>query len=299
VSIKRCPNRASGASASKHGVSPWECGAGAVEWGVRGLRSLLAAGLAGTLAAGAGLGLTACGSDPPAGATPTGSPSGPPPPETDARAVLAGRAAAAKDLRYAAMYTLTSGDRPDRMVVVTRAADGGWRVDIPGGALGGTADVSVARTRDGLFQCGLTSADGLAQPACVRVAGRNGDLLGDADPWVQHIFVDWLEVLTDRTAAIAVTTAKGLRGVPGDCFSVESNSASLAEPLDVGIYCYGADGMLTGARLGFGTLRLTGEPAPPPPSVTLPGTVVDGEPLPIASPPPPPTTAPPSTFPSP
>jgi hypothetical protein len=125
------------------------------------------------------------------------------------------------------------------------------------------------------------------------VAGREGHLPARIDPWVQHVFVDWLEVLTDRTAAIAVTGAKRLRGVRGDCFSVESNSASLAEPLDVGIYCYGADGMLTGARLGFGTLRLTGEPAPAPPTITLPGTVVDGGPLPIASPPPPPTTEPP------
>jgi len=269
-----------------------------VEWGVRGLRPLLAASLAGTLTAGAGLSLGACGSDPPAGAAPTGSPSAPPPGETDARALLAGRAAAAKDLRYAALYTLASGDRPDRTVVVTRAADGDWRVDIPGGALGGTADVSVARTREGLFQCGLTSPDGMVQPACVRVAGRDGDLPGDADPWVQHIFVDWLEVLTDRSAAISVSGAKRLKGVRGDCFSVESNSASLAEPLDVGIYCYGSDGMLTGARLGFGTLRLTGAPAPPPPDITLPGTIVDGEPLPIASPPPP-TIDPSSAAPSP
>ncbi|HEU5107198.1 MAG TPA: hypothetical protein VFT95_01340 [Micromonosporaceae bacterium] len=258
---------------------------------VLGLRPLLAASLAGTLTAGAAL--AGCGSDEPSVAAPTASTGIPTPGEADARAQLAARAAAAKDQRYAAMYSLSTGDRPDRVVVVTRAKDGGWRVDVPGGALGGTADVSVARTREGLFQCGLASTDGLFQPACVRVAGRDGDLDGDVDPWVQHIFVDWLEVLTDRTAAIAVSTAKRLRGVRGDCFSVESNSASLAEPLDVGIYCYSNDGLLTGARLGFGTLKLSGEPAAPPSEITLPGPVVDGEPLPIASPPPPPTTAPP------
>jgi hypothetical protein len=211
----------------------------------------------------------------------------------DARTQLAARAAAAKDRRYAAIYTLASGDRPDRSVVVTRAADGGWRVDIPGGALGGTADVSVARTRDGLFQCALPSAENPISPACVRVAGRNGQLRGDVDPQVQHVFVDWLEVLTDRRAAIAVSTARRLDGVRGACYSVESNSVSLTLPLDVGIYCYDADGMLTGARVSFGTLSLVGQPAPAPPSVSLPGAVVDGEPLPMVAPPQP--TLPPAS----
>ena len=70
---------------------------------------------------------------------------------------------------------------------------------------------------------------------------------------------------------------------------MESNSASLAAPLDVGIYCYAADGTLTGARLGFGTLVLASAPTAAPPAVTLPGPMVDGEPLPMTSPPPPPT----------
>jgi hypothetical protein len=253
-----------------------------------------------------------------------------------ARAQLAARAAAAKDRRYAALFTLATPGRADRTVVVTRATDGGWRVDIPGGARGGTADVSVARTRDGLFQCALPSAEHPVEPRCVRVAGRNGQLPDRVDPRVQHVFVDWLEILTDRQAAIAVSTARpltaatgagaggatdaeggteageggdpaaaegaaagdvqaqaggaggGAAAATGDCFSVESSSASLPPPIDVGIYCFSTDGMLTGARLGFGTLLPVGAPAPAPPAITLPGAVVDGEPLSMASPPPPP-----------
>jgi hypothetical protein len=255
--------------------------------------SALSAGLAGTIAAG----LAGCGGDPPAGAAPTGqaTPTGVP----DARAQLAARAAAAKDQRYAALYALISGDRPDRTVVVTRAQDGDWRVDIQGGALGGTADVSMVRNRDGLYQCALPSAERPISPVCVRVAGRNGRPAADVDPRVQHVFVDWLEVFTDRGAAVAVSPAKRLRGVRGDCFAVESNSASLAVPLDLGIYCFAADGTLTGARLAWGSLVLTGEPTPAPPSITLPGAVVDDDPLPMASPPPPPTTAPPTATPTP
>ena len=220
-------------------------------------------------------------------ASPTPLPTGP----TEARAQLAARAAAAKDRRLVAVYTLSSANRADRTVVVTRATDGSWRVDVPGGALGGTADTSVARTRDGLFQCALSAIDDLAVPACVRVAGVNGRLPARFDPRVQHVFTDWLEVLTDRRAALAVSRARQLPGVRGACFSVESNSASLAAPLDVGIYCYATDGTLTGARLGFGTLVLAGTPTPPPPAVTLPGPTVDRAPLPMTSPPPPsPTT---------
>jgi hypothetical protein len=70
-------------------------------------------------------------------------------------------------------------------------------------------------------------------------------------------------------------------------------------PLDVGIYCFAGDGTLTGARLAWGSLVLIGEPTPGPPSITLPGPVVDGDPLPMASPPPPPTTAPPTVTPTP
>jgi hypothetical protein len=234
--------------------------------------------------------LAGCGSDPvPAGAA-APSASAVPTEPTEARDVLAARAAAAKDRRMVAFYTLSTTDRADRTVTVTRAVDGGWRVDIPGGALDGTADVAVARTREGLFQCELPSAQRPVGPSCVRVSGPKGRLAAAADPRVQHVFVDWLDVLTDRGAAIAVTATRPLPGVRGSCFSVETNAASLAAPLDVGIYCYDRDGTLTGARLGFGTLMLAGAPAAAPPAVTLPGPVVGGEPLPMVSPTPTPST---------
>jgi hypothetical protein len=232
--------------------------------------------------------LTACGADAPIperSATRAAVPTAP----TRARAQLAARAAAAEDHRMLALYTLATPGRPDRTIAVVRANDGSWRVDIPGGALGGTADVSVTQTRDGLFQCALPSVERLVTASCVRVAGPGGRLPSAYDPRIQHPFTDWLAVLTDRRAALAVSNAPPLPGVPGGCFSVESTSASLAAPLDAGIYCYADDGVLTGAKLRFGTLTLAGTPGPAPPTVDLPGPVAAGEPLPMAAPPPSPT----------
>ncbi|HWH01070.1 MAG TPA: hypothetical protein VNV66_17555, partial [Pilimelia sp.] len=236
--------------------------------------------------------LAGCADGTPAGAGTTAEPTAPattpvPTGPAGARERLAAHAAAAKDRSLVAYYTLASPDLPERTVAVTLAADGSWRVDIPGGALGGTADVAVVRTGEGRFQCALGSAERGIPPTCVRVSGRDGRLPARVDPRVQHAFTDWREVLTDRREALAVSTTAPLAGVRGDCFAVESNSASLTAPLDVGVYCYAADGVLTGARLGFGTLTLREAPGPGPATVTLPGPVVGGPPLPTASPPPP------------
>jgi hypothetical protein len=80
-----------------------------------------------------------CGSDatPPA-ATPSSAPvagtaAGA---AVEPRADLARRVAAAKDRRFVAAYAWTGSGAP-RTVTVTLAADGTWRVDIPGGAEGG------------------------------------------------------------------------------------------------------------------------------------------------------------------
>jgi hypothetical protein len=204
---------------------------------------------------------------------------------------VAARAPAAQDLVAVSFYTLRppEGDE-DRTVMVVRAADGGWRVDIAGGALGGTTDVTIAGTASGLFHCG---PDG-----CVQV----DELTPDVDPRVQHVFTDWLDVLTDRSAAVSVSAAAPPEGVSGQaraaesgdtqCFGVEPSAASLVPPLDAGVYCYQVDGTLTGAELELGTLTLTGSGDAAPPTVDLPGPVVAGEPLPTASPTPSPAPSP-------
>jgi hypothetical protein len=186
--------------------------------------------------------------------------------------------AAAQDKRYVAGYTLTTKGRAPRLVTVTVALDGSWLVSIPGGALGGTTDVAVADSTAGLFQC--------ATGGCVKVASARGRLPARYDPRVQHVFTDWLGVLADRQVALAVDAAAGLPGSRGQCFSVEPSSASLAAPLDPGIYCYANDGTLTAAALGLGTLVLSGTPSPAPPTAALPGPVVARDPLPVAGAPP-------------
>lgn len=236
--------------------------------------------------------LAGCAADPPATPPPAAGEDAVPEAETPARTQLAALAAAAQDRRLTASYTLSVNGRADRSVTVTIATDGGWRVDVPAGALGGTADVSVARTGEGLFQCALPSADRLVAPVCVRVAGPDGKIPARADPRVQHIFTDWVGVLTDRQAPLAVSVSRPLPGAGGTCFAVESTSASLKAPLEVGIYCFDADGTLTGARVDFGTLVLAGAPSAAPPTVTLPGPVVTGKPLGMATPPPPPSPSP-------
>lgn len=237
-------------------------------------------------------GVTACGDEAPA-TEPTPSASVPPGPE-DARIALAARAALAEDHRYAALYTLdVEGEQP-RSVLATVAADGSWRVDIPRGAQGGATDVSIAQTEAGVFQCALPSATHLITPSCVRVAEVGKRVPKQYDPKVQRVFRQWLPVFTDRQSALSVTAAQPLAGSTGSCFSIDTISASLSAPVDVGIYCYADDGLLTAVRVAFGTLTIASAPAAAPPAIDLPGPVVAGDPMGMSELPPPPATTSPS-----
>jgi hypothetical protein len=234
--------------------------------------------------------LTGCGGGKPQ-AEPPQTPV--PTPRQDARDLLAGSAATAKDRRYVASYRLRTHNRDDRTVTVALAADDSWVVSIPGGLLGGYADAAVFRSGDGLFQCSLgpsasTVADPVAPtvtPGCVKVKR----LTSGTDPRVQHVFTDWIDVMLDPAAPFSVAVAQRLEKAAGTCFSIESNSAALASPVDPGIYCYRADGTLTAARTSFGTIVLVGEPDAAPASIALPAPVVPGGPMSIAAPPPPPS----------
>ncbi|MEU8299147.1 hypothetical protein AB0C04_17920 [Micromonospora sp. NPDC048909] len=253
---------------------------GRLTTGPRRLRRLSLGALALTLPAF----LVACATDQPT----TPPPAEPEPVAVDAaRDELAGLAAAAQDRHLVASYTQTRAGQPDRTIVVTSANDGSWRVDVPGGALGGAADISLAATPDGLFQCGLPSAARPEPASCVRLGDRDDNLPRRLDPRVQHPFTDWLDVLTDRRAPLSVSPAKPLPGAGGACYSVETTSASLNAPLDVGIYCYEQDGTPTAVRTEHGTLKLAGPPGPAPVTVQLAGPVVESEPLGTSSPPPP------------
>ncbi|RQW97268.1 hypothetical protein DLJ59_29450 [Micromonospora inaquosa] len=236
--------------------------------------------------------LAACTSEQP----PAPPPADPGPVTVDAvRDELAALTAAAQDRHLVAQYVYGQAGQPDRTIVFTSANDGSWRVDVPGGALGGTADVSMAATADGLFQCALPSAGHTGSASCVRLGERDDAIPRRLDPRVQHPLTDWLNVLTDRRAPLAVAPAAAPEGVTGTCYSVDSTSASLNAPVDVGIYCYDRDGTPTGVRTGSGTLRLAAPPGPAPATVQLAGpVVVDREPLETAAPPTPDPTDSPS-----
>jgi len=242
--------------------------------------------------------LAACGS--PAPVTDPGTaeslPQSDPADSGTARVELAARAALAEDYRFSALYTWDVQGRAPRSVVATVATDGSWRVDIPGGALGGTADVSIVQNPEGVFQCALPSATNSINPGCVRVAGIGKRIPDEYDPKVQRVFRQWLTVFTNRQSPLSVVHALPLPGSQGKCFSVDGISASLSPPVDVGIYCYSETGLLTAVRVNFGTLTLASAAAAPP-KVDLPGPVTGGEPMGLSSPPPPPSLEP-STAPS-
>ncbi|GAB3865090.1 hypothetical protein [Dactylosporangium cerinum] len=148
----------------------------------------------------AGLLLAAC-----SGGTPVDPPSVPAtgvPAQPDPRGMLAARVAVAKDQRYIAAYTLVVQGKAPRSVLVTVATDRTWRVDIQGGALGGTADVAIANRPEGVYQCSINPASG-----CVRVAASNKKLPVSIDPRLQYVFTAWLDVLLDRQVPLAVAPA--------------------------------------------------------------------------------------------
>ncbi|WP_233513382.1 hypothetical protein [Micromonospora craterilacus] len=223
--------------------------------------------------------LAGCSADPPADPPPPPSAAPRPVGMDAARDELAALAAAAQDRHLVARYNLLADGAADRSILVTSANDGSWRVDVPGGALGGAADISLAATADGLFQCALPSAARPEPPSCVRLGERDDTLPRRLDPRVQHPFTDWLDVLTDRRAPLSVSPAMAPPGATGSCYSVETTAASINPPLDVGIYCFDADGTPTGVRAAFGTLTLAAPPEPAPATVQLAGPVVEGEPL--------------------
>jgi hypothetical protein len=247
-------------------------------------------GLSASVAALLTLGVAACGHDTPGPAptTPSPSPAGDAP---DARADLAGLATLAQDHAYAALYSLNDGDSTPRNVVATTAVDGTWRVDVSGGALGGTADVTIVSTKAGVYQCTVSSPQQPITPTCVRVADAGKRVPDAFDPEVEHLFRPALTVFTDRQAPLSVGAVQPLAGAKGSCFSVDTIAAALSAPVDVGIYCYTADGVLTAARVGFGTLTLVSTGAGPA-TVTLPGPEVPGQPMGTATPSAPPVVIP-------
>jgi hypothetical protein len=228
------------------------------------------------------LGLAACGHDDPGPAPTTAAPSVTDD-ASDARADLSGLATLAQDHAYAALYSMDGGNGVARNVVTTVGVDGTWRVDVSGGALGGTADVSIVSTRAGVYQCTVSSPQQPITPTCVRVADPGTKVPADYDPGVERLFRPALTVFTDRQAPLSVAAVQPLAGAKGSCFSVDTIAAALSAPVDVGIYCYTAEGLLTAARVDLGTLTLVSTGAGPA-TVALPGPEVQGQPMGTESP---------------
>lgn len=121
-------------------------------------------------------------------------------------------------------------------------------------------------------------------PVCVKVAAAGKPVPKKYDPVFEHIFTDWLAVMLDRTAPISVFPASRLAHSTGACYSVESSSASLAPVIDSGIFCFTPDGTLTAAKIGAGTLTISGPAVTAPPTTTLPAPISAGPAAPTKAP---------------
>jgi hypothetical protein len=237
-------------------------------------------------------------------------------PDNDASAAPAGPSdklaalvAALQDKRYVAAYTLQTDGQEDRSVLVSIATDDSWRVDVPAGALSGGANVSIISDQTGVYQCLLggpatnvappvapksspgaspspTSAPPpfYASPACVTAAAAGKSLPKRADPMLEHVFTDWLDVMIDRNSPILVFQAAQLPNSTGDCFSIEPSSASLAPPMSAGIFCFLSDGTLTAAAIAHNRLTIVGTPGAAPATNPLPGGLITGPIAPIIAP---------------
>ncbi|MCU7722337.1 hypothetical protein ODJ79_01280 [Actinoplanes sp. KI2] len=203
----------------------------------------------------------------------------------DSRADLIARATLAQDRAFAAVYTLTEdGNGRRHNVVATVGADGTWRVDVSHAMVGDTADVSIVSTAAGVFQCTVSSPTNPTTPSCVRVADPGKRVAKDYSPQVERLFRLWLPVFTDRQSALSVAEVKPLDGAQSTCFSIDSIAASIKAPVDIGIYCYAQDGVLTAARVDFGELKLVSQVAGPA-TVPLPGPIGPGPAMTTDSPP--------------
>jgi hypothetical protein len=232
-------------------------------------------------------GVAACDGSSAAAPTPSASPTTAGAATTDDRGDLAAKAALAQDKAYAAYYTLDDdGDGRQHNVVATIAADGSWRVDVSNAMLGSTTDVSIVSTAAGVYQCTVSSPKNPVTPTCVKVAAAGKRVPRDNSPQVERLFRQWLAVFRDRQSALSVTEVEPLSGAQGTCYSIDSIAASIKAPVDIGIYCYAADGVLTAVRVGFGVLKLVSQVAGPA-TVPLPGAVSPGPAMGLDSLPPP------------
>jgi hypothetical protein len=210
--------------------------------------------------------------------TTSSSPPAPGPGSAEPRARLAARAASAKDRSFTAAYSLSPPDRRVRTITVTVAADRSWRIEL-GGAVSGT-DVTLVGVANGQYQCLSSGAKGRE---CVLVAGPGSGLPASVDPGVQHPFTDWLDLLTDPAVAITVGRAANPADSPGDCYSVEATTVTLAPAIESSVFCYTDEGTLTAVRADFGLLTISGQPTAGPGTIELPGPVMARSPLPIVT----------------
>lgn len=203
-----------------------------------------------------GLALTACSSStkPSASPTPTVSPSASP--AVSAAVQLARLAALSAKSSYSASYTVT-GAHPGRVYVLRTPS--GYRFELATGAGKTARRAMLIRTTAGTVSCTVVPTP----VTCLKVAGPGKGLPAVFDAGLQHVFSDYLVLLSRVGADYTVTEAiAGSAG--GQCFDVSPvASPAPTGAVAAGTYCFGPDGVPTRVTYPSGSLVLLARgPAP-------------------------------------
>lgn len=199
--------------------------------------------------------LAACtDGSPEAEPTPTVSPSASP--STDAATTLARLAATSAKSSYSASYTVT-GAHPGRAYLVR--TPNGYRFELATGTGTTARRAMLIRTTAGTVSCTV-----VPKPVtCLKVAGPGKGVPAVFDAGLQHVFSDYLVLLSRGGPAYTVTDALPGSG-GGQCFDVAlAASPAPAGAVAAGTYCFDPDGVPTRVTYPSGSLVLLARgPAP-------------------------------------
>lgn len=209
-----------------------------------------AAGLVGLALAAA-----ACSASKPA-ASPTQSPTPSASPSPDAATALARLAATSAKASYSASYEVT-GEHPGRVYVLR--TPNGYRFELATGTGKTARRAMLIRTTGGTVSCTVVPAP----VTCLRVAGPGKGVPAVFDAGLQHVFSDYLVLLSRVGSDYRVTQA--LSGsTSGQCFDVAAvASPAPAGAVAAGTYCFDPDGVPTRVSYASGSLVLTARGAAP------------------------------------
>ncbi|MDX6275469.1 MAG: hypothetical protein QOJ92_2679 [Frankiales bacterium] len=183
--------------------------------------------------------------------TPTPSETAPPIPAATALGQLASLGAAAS---YSATYVVTGSSPGTARIFRTR---NGFRFELTTGKPGNRRKAVLIRTPSGSVSCTIAPTP----MTCLLVALGNKPVPPLFDAGLQHVFSDYLVVLSKPSTAVRVSAAVAESPQDGACFRVAPTKAPLV--VATGTYCIAPDGVVTRVIYPSGQVVLSSRgPAP-------------------------------------